>query len=148
MANQISIDSRANNQFADFVNLNAQNEALKKNVEQANKEAVLAEVLKSNDASQADAYLGGKDKPKETEQVTDIDVAIETISEFIKLSNQSVNFQKDDSTDKTVIKVFDTQSKELIKQFPSAEVLEIAQKIAELRHDVSLKTGILLDEKV
>ena len=85
----------------------------------------------------------GRDK-----SILALDEAMESIAEFMHLSTQNVNFQKDDSTDKTIIKVFDSASNELIKQFPSEEVIEIAQKIAELRQDVGMKTGILLDEKV
>jgi uncharacterized FlaG/YvyC family protein len=47
-----------------------------------------------------------------------------------------------------VIKVFDGESKDLIKQFPSEEFLDIANKILALRQDIGLKTGILLDEQV
>jgi flagellar protein FlaG len=77
-----------------------------------------------------------------------IDEALELISDFMQLSSRQVNFQKDDASDKTVIKFFDAESKQLIKQFPSEEVLEIAQKIAALRQDVGEKTGIFIEEKV
>jgi len=86
---------------------------------------------------------------KKTEEETlELEEAIEVVADFMKLSTQSVNFQKDETTDKTVIKVFDTESKDLIKQFPSEEVINIAHKILELRQDIGLKTGILLDEHV
>lgn len=78
----------------------------------------------------------------------ELEQAIEIISDFMQLSTKNVNFQQDNSSDKTVIKVFDGESKELIKQFPSEEILDIAKKIIELRQDVGAKTGILLDEKV
>lgn len=93
-----------------------------------------------------------KDRPEEetlneNEQKA-LEDAVEVIADFMNLSIKNVNFAKDDGSDKTVIKVFDSESKELIKQFPSEEVLEIAQRIVELRQDVGKKTGILLDEKV
>ena len=77
-----------------------------------------------------------------------LDEALELISDFMQLSSRNVNFQQDEVSDKTVIKFFDSESKELIKQFPSEEVLEIAQKIVSLRQDVGEKTGIFLEEKV
>ena len=49
---------------------------------------------------------------------------------------------------KTVIKIFDSESNELIRQFPSEEILSIAQRIIELQQDISQKTGILLDENI
>lgn len=84
----------------------------------------------------------------ENEKTLVIDDALELIADFMKLSSRNINFQQDDISDKTVIKFFDTESKELIKQFPTEEVLEIAQKIVALRQDVGEKTGIFLEEKV
>ena len=77
-----------------------------------------------------------------------VEEALELISEFMQLSSRNVNFQQDIDSEKTVIKFFDSESRELIKQFPSEEVIEIAQKIIALQQDVGEKTGILLEEKV
>jgi flagellar protein FlaG len=82
------------------------------------------------------------------ENDSEIDEAIEVIADFMKVTTQSVNFYKDETSDKTVIKVFDGESKDLIKQFPTEEFLDIANKILSLRQDIGLKTGILLDEQV
>jgi flagellar protein FlaG len=82
------------------------------------------------------------------ENDSEIEEAIEVIADFMKVTTQNVNFYKDETSDKTVIKVFDGESKDLIKQFPSEEFLDIANKILALRQDIGLKTGILLDEQV
>lgn len=84
---------------------------------------------------------------KEVEQ-EDIKSAIEIIAGFINVAPRSVNFQQHEDSEKTIIKVFDNDTQELIRQFPSEEVLEIAKKIVALREDVGRKTGILLDEKI
>lgn len=86
-----------------------------------------------------------KDIVEEASKVSD---AMKTISEFINMPIRTVNFTQDDGSEKTVIKIFDSENNELIKQFPSEEILSIAQKIVELREDVSKKTGILLDESI
>jgi flagellar protein FlaG len=82
------------------------------------------------------------------ENDSEIEEAIEVIADFMKVTTQNVNFYKDEISDKTVIKVYDGESKDLIKQFPSEEFLDIANKILALRQDIGLKTGILLDEQV
>jgi flagellar protein FlaG len=87
-------------------------------------------------------------KLKLEENASEIEEAIEVIADFMKVTTQNVNFYKDETSDKTVIKVFDGESKDLIKQFPSEEFLDIANKILALRQDIGLKTGILLDEQV
>ena len=103
-------------------------------------------VLFNLDASQIST--SNVNSKKAEKDPLELEVAIEVVADFMKLSTQSVNFQKDETTDITVIKVFDTESKDLIKQFPSEEVINIAHKILELRQDIGLKTGILLDEHV
>jgi len=146
MAMQITVNGNANDQFSELV-------SSKNNV---NKAAIIdkekaAEVKLQQSEEKASLVAQEKDSKESVIQEDDsilLDEAMESIAEFMHLSTQNINFQRDDSTDKTIIKVFDSASKELIKQFPSEEVIEIAQKIAELRQDVGLKTGILLDEKV
>lgn len=86
-----------------------------------------------------------KDKAKEEKELEN---AIEVVSDFMKLYNRNVNFSLDEGSDKTIIKVFDSDSKELIKQFPSEDLLELARKIYDVRQDIDLKSGIFLDEKV
>ena len=74
--------------------------------------------------------------------------AVDTITSFVNMPTRSVNFAQDVLSEKMVIKVFDSENDELIRQFPSEEILLIAQRIVEFQQDVSKKTGILLDEKV
>ena len=81
-------------------------------------------------------------------QSVNVSDAMQTISEFINMPVRTVNFIQDDGSEKTVIKIFDSESNELIKQFPSEEILSIAQRIIELQQDISQKTGILLDENI
>ena len=61
---------------------------------------------------------------------------------------RNVNFTKHDDSGKTVIKVFDKTNNELIKQFPSEEILMIAGKISSLHQEVGQQTGIFLDESI
>ena len=93
-----------------------------------------------------------KDKKAEQaeylEQSVNVSDAMKTISEFINMPVRTVNFTQDDGSEKTVIKIFDSESNELIKQFPSEEILSIAQRIIDLQQDISQKTGILLDENI
>lgn len=87
-------------------------------------------------------------QPKENISETELSAAIEIVSDFIAPQIRNVNFAQDESSGKTVVKVFDSSSKELIRQFPSAEILELAEKIQSLQHEIADKTGILLDEKI
>lgn len=142
---QISINDRGvpqSNDVKENRSKSAEPDVLMTELEKKVSESKETEPVALKDVS---AEFAKKDKKEQEEE---LDQAIEIVSDFMSLSTQTVNFQKDDSSDKTIIKVFDSASNELIKQFPSEAVLEIAQKIVELSQDVGVKTGILLDEKV
>jgi flagellar protein FlaG len=55
-----------------------------------------------------------------------IEKAIEQIQAYLKDSKRQLAFERDASTERTVIKVIDAASGEVIRQFPSEEVLKIA----------------------
>ena len=77
-----------------------------------------------------------------------LEQAITVVSDFMNQPPRNVNFTKDNDSGKTVIKVFDIESQELIKQFPSEELISIAQKIQALHQEVGGKVGILLDKTI
>jgi len=105
----------------------------------------IAELQKVGEEKERANDISQKELEEETAIVSE---AMKTISEFINMPVRTVNFTQDDGSEKTVIKIYDSENNELIKQFPSEEILSIAQKIIELREDVSKKTGILLDESI
>lgn len=165
MAMKIAIESDTNQQFGELpnssnklqqsgsdinanINLLSKNEGkgVKQDVAQSAeyKNALSEKFLKS--VEQTDVVKPGEKQADLKEKA--LEKALEVIESFMNLPRKNVNFAQHESSDKTIIKVFDAESQELIRQFPSEEALEIAQKIVELREDVGRKTGILLDEKV
>ena len=56
------------------------------------------------------------------------------------ISNNSLDFAIDDSSGKTIVRVTDRESGELIRQIPSQEMLEIARSMDRLQ-------GILVKQK-
>ena len=78
----------------------------------------------------------------------ELDEALTVVSTFIDPQVRSVNFFHDDSSGKTVVKIFDVKNQELIKQFPSEKIIEMATHIKSLQNDFLDKTGIFVDSKV
>ena len=74
--------------------------------------------------------------------------AIDTVSAFMNQPIKNVNFLVDDSSGKTVIRVVDAKNDDLIRQFPSEKIIEMAGKIKGLQQEISEKTGMLIDSKV
>jgi flagellar protein FlaG len=55
--------------------------------------------------------------------------AISRINEYVQQSERTLDFQLDESSGETIIRVYDKQSEELIRQIPSELALELAQKL-------------------
>lgn len=129
----------------DGVSIQALN-AADKSTESLNKQSLINDVFSKNIIEEK--LTAQTEKKQQAISEEQLDLAIEVVSSFINKPPRNVNFTKDSSSGKTVIKVFELQSKELIKQFPSEELISIAQKIKALQQEVGEKAGILFDEKV
>lgn len=67
------------------------------------------------------------------EQQQQLESAVRSVQQFVRPMSGSLEFSMDDSTGKTVIKVIDRSTKELIRQIPSEEMLEIARALDRLQ---------------
>ena len=77
-------------------------------------------------------------QPLEREQ---LEKMAQQLQEFMGEMNRSLQFQVDQASGRDVIKVLDKNSGELIKQYPSEEVLSLVSKLSET-------AGILIDQTV
>lgn len=75
-----------------------------------------------------------------TPTTAEVKAAVGTINKAIQSLVGSLEFSIDDSTKMNVVKVVDTKTKEVLRQFPSQEVLDIAKALGKLQ-------GVLLKEK-
>ncbi len=57
--------------------------------------------------------------------------AVVAINEYVQSINRDLQFSVDEDTDRTVIKVIDSESGELIRQIPDEVFLELARKLNE-----------------
>ena len=71
------------------------------------------------------------DQPSLT--VEEIDYAVEVINETMSMFNRSLSFQVDDANGRTVIKIMDSETDELIKQIPSEDMLKIISHMQEMQ---------------
>lgn len=63
----------------------------------------------------------------------DIIRALDEVREAVKPVAQSLHFSLDQDTGRTVVKVMDTETNEMIRQIPSEDILKIAQAIDKLQ---------------
>ena len=69
-----------------------------------------------------------------------VEEAAKAVNDFLKPINNSLQFQLDEDTGQTVVKGIDTATKDVIRQFPSEEMLSIAKAIDKMK-------GLLIHQK-
>ena len=79
-----------------------------------------------------------KAQPLEREQ---LEKMAQQLQDFMGEMNRSLQFKVDEESGRDVIKVLDKDSGEVIKQYPSEEVLSLVSKLSE-------SAGILIDQTV
>jgi flagellar protein FlaG len=75
--------------------------------------------------------------------VTDQQVkeAVAKVSEFVDAFSKSLQFSLDKESGKTVVKVIDRETSQVVRQFPSEEMLAISHALTRIE-------GLLLSKKV
>ncbi|MCA6062543.1 flagellar protein FlaG [Thalassolituus marinus] len=76
----------------------------------------------------------GKTLPQGVEKAAElskeqVQEAVSRINEYVQKSERTLDFQLDEDSGKTIIRVYDKASSELIRQIPSELALELAQKL-------------------
>lgn len=69
-----------------------------------------------------------------------LEAVIKAVNDFVKPFNDTLLFSLDKDTGTTVVKVVDTETKEVIKQIPSEEMLALAKALDQLQ-------GLLVKQK-
>ena len=87
--------------------------------------------------------------PKPPEAVSDaqraadnarLDKAVEDINRFLKPVASSIQFSVDEESGRTLVKVIDTTTNDVLRQFPSKEALAMSSELSKLQ-------GMLVREK-
>jgi flagellar protein FlaG len=77
---------------------------------------------------------GGKELPQNVQRLADVSEeqvkdAVSKLNDYVQSTERTLDFQMDEDSGKTVIKVYDTLSAELIRQIPNELALELAQNL-------------------
>ncbi len=82
-----------------------------------------------------------------TNNVGSIETAVAQISDFVQARNRQLAFSIDEESQRSVVKVTDSESGEVIRQIPSEEVLALSERIKELQSDVGAAVGVLFNKQ-
>ncbi len=75
---------------------------------------------------------GLEPKGSETLSQSDLEKVIKEMNQFIQIFNSRIAFELDKETGKTILKIIDSQTNEVIRQIPPEELLRISKRISEL----------------
>lgn len=70
-----------------------------------------------------------------------LDQAVKAVSDFVRVSNSALQFSVDEDSGKTIVKVIDIATNDVIRQMPSKEMLAIAKALDSIK-------GLLVQQKV
>jgi flagellar protein FlaG len=91
-------------------------------------------------AAGADAATVANAPEQRAAAPAEVEKALKTLNEFTAMVARDVRFTMDEESGKTIVKVVDTATEEVLRQFPSEEALSIA-------HSIDKMQGLLIREK-
>lgn len=89
---------------------------------------------------------GGGEKSEAAKKAQEVREAVRDIEEYVQNTKRELSFTVDEELNRTVIKVFDQENDQLIRQIPREEILNIARTLHDLTENQA--TGLLIREKV
>ena len=70
-----------------------------------------------------------------SKQAGNLQVAVSQINDYVQNLQRNLQFTVDEATGKDVVTIIDSESKEVIRQLPSEEALELARRLVENREN-------------
>lgn len=72
---------------------------------------------------------GTSQPPANTQELTGV---VKELNDYVQSINRNLEFSLDEGADRTVIRVVDTATGELVRQIPTEEVLQVARHLREM----------------
>ena len=96
--------------------------------------------IRVNDAAPAKAIADTPaPNPSPQPSIEELNSAVAVINKAMQQSNQNLEFSVDSDTKRTVVKMVDTSTGQLIRQFPSETTLAISREIDHFQQGLLLK---------
>ena len=99
-----------------------------------------AQLKKSEAQELENKALSVDDLSRKSTSALSVEDAVERISDFVAPTQSEISFSIDEVSGVQVVKIMDSQSNEVIRQFPSKEAIEIARALDKLQ-------GLLIKDK-
>jgi flagellar protein FlaG len=86
-------------------------------------------------------------RPSAKEGMASLEDSVKAFREFLKNLPSDLQLEPDKDSDIVVFKLVNPVTKEVIRQFPSEEIVAMARKLKAMESQSQSKSGIFLDEK-
>ena len=120
------------------IHSNQANSANKPNLDALKSVAVTAQSGKTQ-ARQDTAQAAGNILPSGSDQVSaeELQNVVKRLNEHVQMISRDLQFSVDEQSGRSVIRVVNAETQELVRQIPSEEVLRISQYIKEQTDEVA-----------
>ena len=92
-------------------------------------EADQAEVRQTEQRANGKVDRDTAQENRDKRQEEQVEQAVAKLNDYVQQSQRKLEFQVDEDSGQTVVKVYDKSSEELIRQIPNEEALELAQRL-------------------
>lgn len=117
---------------------NQSNLANKANLDTLSKSVVVANPSGVPQARQGMTQAAGNNLPSQSPvSAEELQSVVKNLNEHVQMINRNLQFSVDEESGRSVIRVVNAQTQELVRQIPSEEVLRISRHIHEQTSDVS-----------
>ena len=110
-------------------------------VEENNQQKIKASAQAKTNAKEEQAALAVMAASKTKVSAAQLEKVAQQLQDFVSEMNRGLEFLVDEDSGRDVIKVIDRETGDLVKQFPSEDVLALVAKLSEA-------TGNLVDAKI
>lgn len=66
--------------------------------------------------------------------VQEVEETVESLNQTMKMLERGINFEVDEGSERTIIKVVDKETHDVIKQIPSEDLLKVIEHLQEMRN--------------
>lgn len=110
-----------------------------KRVEQINKELKQDQGFGKEEKNFKDSFT--KSMENKNKNSPELNQAVELINEAVQMANKKFEFKVHEGTNRTMVKVIDRETEEIIREIPPEEILDLVDKMNEL-------VGLMMDRRV
>lgn len=103
---------------------------------------------KLNDVKFEDEVKAGAQAQKQQPGNAQLQKAIESTNGLSSFQVRKLEFSSSEESGRTIVKVVDKESDEVIRQIPSEDFIKVAKKINELSEELNSTQGLLFESKV